>query len=141
MTIAIFDIQKAVFSKLNNDASLTSLLGSSSSIFENPRLIENPAFPYIALSSLSTQRFDTKNTDGTEAYITLNIFSSDGTKQNVSAIMDRVHTLLHRKNLTLDTNNFLLCSWDGLADIFIDDSNDSIITQGVIRFKIISTKG
>jgi hypothetical protein len=141
MTIAIFDIQKAVFSKLNNDASLTSLLGSSSSIFENPRLIESPEFPYIALSSLSSQRFDTKNTDGTEAFITLNIFSSDGTKENVSAIMDRVHTLLHRKNLTLDTNNFLLCVWDGLADIFIDDANDSIITQGVIRFKIISTKG
>ena len=78
MTIAIFDIQKAVFSKLNNDASLTSLLGSSSSIFENPRLIESPEFPYIALSSLSSQRFDTKNTDGTEAFITLNIFSIFG---------------------------------------------------------------
>ena len=141
MTIALFDIQKAIFTTLNNDASLGALLGSLSSIFENPRLIEEPAFPYIALSSLSSQKFDTKNTDGTETFLTLNIFSNDGTKETVSAILDRVHALLHRQTLSLETNSFVLCTWDGLADIFIDDSNDAIITQGVIRFKIINTKG
>lgn len=141
-TFSMIDVQDAVHSVLSADSTLLSFLGNGvDSITDNTGLDDSELqMPYIVYSGLTSQSYDTKNTTGNETYITLSVFSNTGEKRTVSDIMERVKILLHRQDLTVAGNDFILCNLDGLYEIFIDDTEDFINVQGVMRFKVLTSE-
>lgn len=137
----LFNVQKAIDSTLTGDSTLTNLLGDGvNGILDNGVQTNAITYPYIVYSGSSSQNWDTKSTNGSETIITLTAYSKTGDKEEISDIISRVHELLHNSTLTVSGTNFVLCRWDGLSEIFVDDSSQGRIHQGVIRFRV-NTQG
>ncbi len=135
-----FQIQKAIDTVLSNDATLLALLGTSDddSIYDNTSQTENAIYPYIVYISNTLTPFDSKTFQGSDVTFTIGAYSESGDKEEASNILERIHTLLHNSSLTVDSNDFILCQWDGLSEILVDDRNELILIQGIIRFRILT---
>ena len=138
---AAFEIQQAIDVVLSGDATLLGLLGNGSdSILDNPHIIEQSklVFPILVYSSIELSPFDTKTFEGTDASILLTAYSRSSDKQETASILFQVHSLLNHTTLAVTNNQFVLCRWDGLSDIVIDDSDEGVLFRGDIRFKVIT---
>lgn len=138
---ALYDVQKAVDSILIADSTLTDMLGDGvNGIVDNGIQTTALTFPYMVYATNFSKPFDTKDTNGAETILTISIYSKTGDKEEVGAIMNRVHVLLHNADLTVSNNSHVLCRWDDLAEILVDDSDQGRINQGVIRFRVLTTQ-
>lgn len=137
---ALMTVQKAIYDVLRTDATLLALLGTgdADSIFDNVRMSESATFPYIVFTGNTAQEFGTKTFNGSEVTFTISVFSQTGNRLEAGTILDRIYGLLHNASLTLDSGTAIICRWDGLSDIFIDDAEELITYQGVIRFRILT---
>jgi|DEB0MinimDraft_4_1074332.scaffolds.fasta_scaffold04339_7 hypothetical protein len=139
MSYSILDVQKSVDDILTSDSTLLNLLNDGvNSILDNPIKSNTLDFPYIFYSSINSQEWDTQTSTGAECYITISVFSNSGDRLEATTILSRIYTLLHNQDLSVSNNNFVLCRWDGLSEVFIDDNKEGRIIQGVIRFMIIT---
>jgi len=141
---SLFEIQKAIDAILSVDTTLLAMLGTGTkaSIYDNPSqaLQDNVDFPYIVYASNTAIPFDTKTFNGTEATITISAYSETGDKEEASNIIQRLHTLLHNQDLTVEDNNLVFCLWDGLSMVEPEDDDNLILQHGVIRFRIKTTE-
>lgn len=139
---SVFEIQKAIDVILTADAPLLALLGTgdSDSIYDNPGQVDfkKVKFPIVVYTGNSAVPFDTKTDNGTEALIDITAWSRSGDKEEVSNITSQIHTLLHNANLTVANNHFILCQWDGAATIDVDDNDELVTYQGIIRFRVLT---
>ena len=136
---AQYEAQKGIDAILIADSTLTNMLGDGvNGIVDNGVQSNNIAYPYIVYTSNSSQNFDTQTTIGAEGIITMSIFGIIGDKKLINDIMKQMHVLLHNANVTVDNNDFILCRWDGLASVLVDDSNEGRINHGVIRFRLLT---
>lgn len=139
---SVFKIQKAMDVILIADAPLLALLGTgdADSIYDNPGQVDfkTVKFPFVVYTGNQATPFDTKTDNGTEALIDITAWSRSGDKQEVSDIISQIHTLLHNVNLAVDNNHFILCQWDGASTIDLDDTDELVNYQGVIRFRVLT---
>ena len=140
---AAFEIQEAIDVILKNDATLLALLGNGAdSILDNPFEAERGigVYPVLVYSTIEASPFDTKTFQGTEATIVITAYSRTGNKKETASILKQVHSLLNHATLAVADNNFVLCRWDALSDIVIDDSAEGVNFRGDIRFQVKTTE-
>ena len=130
MTIKQFALQEAIYTRLNNDSTLTSTYGAS--VYDE--VPEGSSFPYVSIGETTALDYSTNDVDGSEQTMTLHVWSQyRGTKETKN-ILDRLHDLLHDYSLSVTGANLINLRFD-FSDLFRDP--DGITRHGVIRFRAI----
>jgi len=130
MTIKQFALQEAIYTRLNNDSTLTSTYGAS--VYDE--VPEGSSFPYVSIGETTALDYSTNDVDGSEQTMTLHVWSQyRGTKETKN-ILDRLHDLLHDYSLSVTGANLINLRFD-FSDLLRDP--DGITRHGVIRFRAI----
>lgn len=103
---------KAIRAKLSGDATLTAMLSTyegDPAIFTVDPAPEGASLPYIVISPILDQApFDTKTTRGRNARVDVRCYTgATGSSVDIEAISERVRTLLHRVELTIDDHAWM----------------------------------
>ena len=130
MSLSQFALQTAIYSKLSNDSNLTSVLGAS--VFDD--IPENTPYPYVQLGEDDASDYSTKDQNGSEVAVNIDIWSRYRGSLEAKNIMDRIHTLLHDSSLSVTGSNFINMRFE-FSDIIRDP--DGITRHGVMRFRAI----
>tara|TARA_B100000519_G_scaffold96656_2_gene84101 strand:- start:2626 stop:3033 length:408 start_codon:yes stop_codon:yes gene_type:complete len=128
MSLGNFALQSRIYSTLNGDSNLTSTLGAG--VFDE--VPQNQAYPFVKIGEFSSVDYGTKDVDGNEATVQIDIYSRYRGSKQVHDIMDRIHTLLHNASLTVSGYNLINIRFE-FSDIVRDA--DGITRQGVMRFR------
>lgn len=120
------DYFKAVYATLNGEAMFTGKVSES--------LSDVSSFPMIWIEDSGSSDWSDKDYDGLEAVITLHIGSQYRGTKEIRTWMDKAHSLLHDANLTLTTEQSVLCRF--LRSEIVTDS-DGITRHGVMRFSLL----
>ena len=130
MALGQFAIQSAIYSRLNNDSTLTNSLGAG--IYDEVQ--EGNSYPFVTMGRDSSIDYSTKDVDGSEYTVNLDIWSQYNGSKETKEIIDRIHDLLHDYSLSVTGFNLINIRFE-FADILIDP--DGVTRHGVMRFRAI----
>jgi len=130
MSIHQFALQTAIFTLLSADNNLTSTLGAS--VFDD--VPEETAYPYVQIGEDTAIDYSTKDLNGSDVSVNLDVWSRYRGSLEAKNIMDRIHTLLHDSSLSVAGANFINMRFE-FSDIIRDP--DGITRHGVMRFRAI----
>jgi hypothetical protein len=105
---AAAEFMKAIFARLNQDATLKTLLeaGRGSALTLPLPIFANMAppsevFPYLTFNQVAATEFDTSSTYGREVQIDVHVWSYKQSPAETYGLLSRVETLLRGAALTL----------------------------------------
>ena len=134
MADASWELQQALFSKLDGDATLDALI---TGVFDSVPPAQ--AFPYVTIGDGSAADFGTKTEQGQSHAILIHAWARDRGRRTVKQILARVYTLLHEQILADPTSptvfENVLTRWE-FGDTFLDP--DGLTYHGVARYRIIT---
>jgi len=140
-----FDRQAAVFTRLDGTAALTNQLAAHAyaagkkAIYDYAPQADDAgstvAFPYVALGDETDVQWDTDDSVGREATLTIHTLSRYRGKKEAHNIMGAIKTALHQHALAVSGQVTVLCYWE-FSEIFTEP--DGITRHGVQRFRIIT---
>tara|TARA_Y100000592_G_C5219867_1_gene198951 strand:- start:34 stop:441 length:408 start_codon:yes stop_codon:yes gene_type:complete len=130
MSIGQFALQSAIYSTLNGDSNLTSTLGAG--IFND--VTEGTNTPFVTIGDDTASEYDTKDLDGTETTINIDVWSEYKGSKECKQIMDRIHDLLHDSNISVTGFNLVNLRFE-FSDIIRDP--DGVTRHGVMRFRAV----
>ena len=131
MTDHSFNLQKAIFSALNGDSTLTSTL--SATIHDH--VPQGTQFPYVVIGEETmTDDSSTKDIDFNEFTLVIHTFSRNRGRKEAKEIMARVYELLHKASLTVTGANHINTRFE-FHDVIKE--NDGLTYHGVQRFRTI----
>ena len=130
MSIGQFALQSAIYSTLNSDSNLTSTLGAG--IFND--VTEGTNTPFVTIGDDTASEYDTKDLDGTETTINIDVWSEYKGSKECKQIMDRIHDLLHDSNISVTGFNLVNLRFE-FSDIIRDP--DGVTRHGVMRFRAV----
>lgn len=118
MTIAA--INKGIYDRMANDATLTDLLSTykgSPAIFTIPTIPSDATFPFItANEDFSVIPFDTKTVEGRDVSRYIRVFAdASGSRSLLDSLSERVRFLFHRKHneMTIAGYQIILINVEG----------------------------
>ena len=95
---ASWALQKAIFEALDQNAALTALMGAGKIFDDVP---QGTPFPYLTMAQSSVRDWSTSTQTGSEHILTLHIWSKGAGRQEIQAIAQAIHDILHDAALTL----------------------------------------
>jgi hypothetical protein len=123
---ALWELQKAVFNRLNNDPTLRGMV---TGVFD--QVAEGTPLPYVQIGDDTVNPYDTKTDNGEDSTLTLHVWSGGPGKTEAKKIMDAVLMSMTNGPLTLDGFNL-----EGIRREFIEIMNDGIVFHGICRFRM-----
>ena len=130
MTTGAFALQERLFTTLNSDNTLTSTLGAA--VYDE--VPENSSYPYVNIGADAQNEYDTKDLNGSDVTINIDVWSQYKGSKEAKNIMDRVHTLLHDTSLTVTGFNLVNLRFQS-SGVLRDP--DGITRHGVMRFRAV----
>ena len=129
MSSAAKELQRAIYLKLNGDATLSALI---TGVFDH--VPQNQAFPYVVLGEDTLKDWSTFGTLGQEPTVTLHVWSRSRGKREAQDILSRIDTLLHRASLTVTGQNVT-----GIEREFEQTlrDGDGVTYHGVQRYRVL----
>lgn len=128
------EIQSAVYGVLSGDSTL---MASVTGVYDDvPQALDPGAaanFPYITIGDAQHQEWDTDTELGTDATVTVHIWSRYRGRKEVKDIQALIYGLLHRANLIVSGYNLVGVDWIQ-SDSFMD--TDGLTRHGVQTFRI-----
>jgi len=97
-------------------------------------VVESASYPFISLGEETVIDYSTKDTNGGEYTINIDIWSQYKGAKQTKEIMDKVHDLLHDIDLTVVGFNLINLRFE-FSDIMRDP--DGVTRHGVMRFRAI----
>lgn len=98
MTSPAWELQKAVYGALAEDADLLALLGGARVYDEVPR---GAAFPYVTFGPSAVRDWSTGTETASEHALTLRVWSKAGGGRQVHLVIEAIRAALHEASLTL----------------------------------------
>ena len=130
MTIKQFALQEAIYTRLNDDNTLSVTNGAS--VYDE--VPEGTSYPYVTIGETTALDYSTNDVNGSEQTLTLHVWSQyRGTKESKN-IMDRLHDLLHNYSLSVSGANLINLRFE-FSDLIRDP--DGITRHGVVRFRAV----
>lgn len=123
--LAHYTLQKAIYTLLNNDSYLLTMV---TGVYENPAPII--AFPYLAFGTLTAADWSTKTSSGLHTVIMLHAYSQEG-KLQVIDILDRVFDLMQSDGLSLEGHHLVAMRFD-YNEISLESDGNTY--HGVMKF-------
>ena len=128
MSVGQFAFQQAIFTALNNDDTLTSTLGAS--IVDEVK--HGTGYPFVSIGEETAVEFGTKDLDGAEYTVNIDVWSQYKGSKETKQIMDRIHDLLHNTNISVTGFNLINLRFE-FSDVMRDP--DGKTRHGVMRFR------
>lgn len=125
-----WEIQKAIYQELFGSVPLAA---AGVAIYDN--VPQKTNFPYIAIGDDTGLPWDDDTSRGTEATITLHIFTRNPGRKQCKDIMKIVYNTLHQAELDIEGMDTVLVNWEYAETI---EDPDQITRHGVQRFRIIA---
>ena len=129
MAIGQFAFQQAIFTTLNV-AAITDTL--SCGVVDEVK--QNQAYPFIAIGEETAIDYSTKDIDGGEYTVNIDIWSQYKGSKECKQIMDKVHDLLHDSSISVTGFNLINVRFE-YSDIMRDP--DGVTRHGIMRFRAI----
>lgn len=129
MSIGQFAFQQAIYSALNVSA-LTSDL--SCAVLDEVKQSQN--YPFLTIGEETAIDYSTKDVVGGEYTVNIDVWSQYKGSKETKQIMDKVHDLLHNKNLSVTGFNLINLRFE-FSDILRDP--DGVTRHGVMRFRAV----
>lgn len=127
-----WELQKAIFSRLNTDTALTTTL--SCSVYDNvPANMDSSGFPYVVIGEVTEGPNDTMGRTGRDLSVTIHIWSRYVGMKETKEIQNRVDELLDRWAPTVTGWNATQMQQE-LFETFMDQ--DGITRHGVSRYGV-----
>lgn len=123
---ALEPLQRAIYTRLINDAQLTSMIND---VFDY--VSEGTALPYVTLGDDTVNKYDTKTDKGEDLTITLHCWSAGPGKVEAKQIMNAVLQAMTKEPLVVEGFN---C--EGVEREFLEVYQDETVYHGVCRFRI-----
>ena len=93
-----FDLQSAIYSLLNNDSTLDSLVGNNK-IFDN--VPDDTSYPYIQIGLETVSNIGTKTVDGNVYNVDIDVWSQYRGQKEIKEIMEQIYVLCHDKTISV----------------------------------------
>ncbi len=130
------ELQKGLFDKLRNDATLTALLGGSAKIYDSPP--DGAVTPYVTIGDDTASDEGTKTYRGQQITATIHSWSQKKSRAEVKGIMDRIWSLLHEGTITISGHSLILMRFEfGNTELDPDDRT----YHGIQRFRVLFKEG
>jgi hypothetical protein len=126
------EILKVAFERLNGDAALKALVNDN--VFNH--IPQERALPCLRVRWAQAGEWDTKDSDGVDGYIFVDVWTDHRGDKDALTITDRVLALLHLAPLALTTGQSLILRHD-FVDTFTE--SDGLTHHTAIRFHHIAT--
>lgn len=130
MSTVLVDIQQAVYTLLNADATLTATLGAS--IYDN--VPDNSDYPYVQVGDDQIDDWSSHTFDGFEGRITIHTWTQGRGRKTCKQIQDRIYTLLHEADLSISDQKTVSLR-TGLTTTILDP--DGRTYHGVSQFDFL----
>jgi len=131
------ELQKAIYSRMINYSALTSLLATdprSTSPAVYDHVPQDATFPYVVVGDTTMAPFDTDDSTGNDATVTIHVWSEYRGRIETKEIQDAIYNALHRNDLTVTGSDTIMVEWE-YADSELDP--DGITRHGVQRFRTV----
>lgn len=123
-----FAIQAAIYSRLTTYAPLTGY-----STYDH--VPQNATFPYNVIGEGTATQWDTDDSVGSDATVTIHTWSRYRGRKEVKEIQKLIYDALHRYELPVAGSHTVTVEWE-YTDTMLDP--DGLTRHGVIRFRIIT---
>jgi hypothetical protein len=133
MTDPGFALQKAIIATLRADSGAQTYLGTSARIYDDPP--RDTAFPYVSLGPGTLSDNDTSSERGHVHSLVLDVWSRQGGRKEVRAIIGAIEAALHDRVLTLDGHLLINLRFE-FADIFRDVDGETM--RGTVRYRAVT---
>ena len=133
MTDPGFALQKSVIAALRADSGLVALLGNPARVYDDPP--RGLSFPYVSVGPATLADWDTATERGHLHRLTLDIWSRQGGRKEVRAVLGAIETVLHDAALALDGHRLINLRFE-FADIFRDEDGETI--RGTVRYRAVT---
>lgn len=127
-TNCLFNLQKAVFSVLDGDSSISNTVEG---VFTH--VPQNTVFPYVHVHTVSSQDQSTIETTILEVVLEVQSYSRTRGTEEVSGIMSDIKRLLHHQSLTVSG---CVCLGIRLLDDQFEELTDGLTWRGTQRFQV-----
>jgi hypothetical protein len=111
-----YPLQKSVYETLSGDSALMALV---SGVFDRPP--QGTEFPYITLGEASGNDWSAAGVNGMQYLLALQIWSREGGRKQAALIRERVYTLLHQADLSVEGQTLVLLRFVSSAIALLDD--------------------
>jgi len=126
----MINLQAAVFAKLSNDLNVP-VYDAVPQPEDGGDIAE---FPYVTIGEDTFTPFDTDNSIGYDATLTIHTWSRQRGRKETKEIQQEIYNALHRQTLTVAGFHFINLAFE-FADTFVD--SDGLTRHGVQRFRCI----
>lgn len=129
MALHSANLQKAIFTALNSDSTLGSLV---TGVYDC--IPDNTAFPYVVIGEETGTNNGTVTLDGLEYTVTIHVWSDYKGSYETKNIMARIYNLLHNQSIAV-TGASLVNIRQEFEQIVID--SDGVTRHGIMRFRAV----
>lgn len=144
---AEYEVQKSIYSKLRVDTNLLALLAKDVNDKTKPAIYDNvpeavdsgsdKVFPYVTIGDDTFLEWDTDNSVGKEATLTIHSWSRYRGRKEVKEIQGAIYDCLHLSNLNI-TGYYSVLMLSEYSETLVDP--DGLTRHGVQRFRLIVEK-
>jgi hypothetical protein len=134
MSGAESELQGAILSALNADASLVAALGAGR-IFD--RAPPHTPFPYITFGRTSAFDWSTGTDSGSEQLVTLHVWSKAKGRKETLELIEAARAVLDDAQLTMDGHHLVSLRAD-YSEARYDE--DLAVHHGLLRFRAVTEK-
>ena len=93
-----FDLQSAIYSTLNGDSTLDSLVGNNK-VFDN--VPQDTAYPYVKIGLENSRDIGTKSLDGKVYNVDIEVWSQYRGQKEIKEVMERVYNLFNNATISV----------------------------------------
>jgi hypothetical protein len=142
-------LQTAIFDRLVNWPSLSTLLADrldptgattgQPAVYDHvPQQVDSDSdYPIVVIGEDTANDFSTDDCLGSEATVTIHIWSRERGRQEAKQVEEAVYDALHRHSLSISGRHVVDSMWE-YADTTLDP--DGLTRHGVMRFRIMHEK-
>ena len=102
MTLSLLDVQKALYAKLNGDATLSAMI---TGVYD--RVKDGTPFPYVVLGDAVMEDMATQTAAMQRVQVQIEVFSRNGGRKEALEIANRVQLLLHEGSLSISGHTLI----------------------------------
>tara|TARA_B100000424_G_C22791548_1_gene425069 strand:+ start:237 stop:635 length:399 start_codon:yes stop_codon:yes gene_type:complete len=131
MSLDAFPLQEALYSRLNGDSTLLSLVNG---VFDS--VPDDNDLPIVVIGEGTTTDNAMKDLDARDYVFTVDVFSSYRGMKETKNIMQRVYDLLHDFALSVSGANVITLRCEFTTQVI---EGDGVIRHGIMRFRAFIT--
>jgi len=131
MSFHSFDLQTILYSTLNGDSTLDVIVGNNK-IFDN--VPQDTSYPYVVIGNINVINRGTKNLDGNEYNIDIDVWSEYRGKKEISNAMERIYELLHDTTYSVSGADMVVSQVRNTITLV---ENNGITRHGVLSLNVI----